>query len=99
MGDMATDAMAKPASSSSSSSSNQLFLGTFIHSKSLEALEYLHDTAVFVDAAGTIVAVEQACDRNKAETEVMPRLGWAVDSVKVHECEKNQFFFPGFIGR
>ncbi len=36
---------------------NQVFLGTFVHSKTLEQLEYLHDTAVFVDKTGKMVAV------------------------------------------
>ncbi len=79
--------------------SHQLFLGTFIHSKSLAELEYLHDTAVCVDAAGKIVAVEPQCDLKKAEEVVFPRLGWSAGSVTVHKCKDGQFYFPGFIGQ
>ena len=80
------------------SAGRQLFLGTFIHSRTREALEYLHDTAVFVDEAGTIVAVERECDARGAEERVYPRLGWTTASVTVTACKEGQFFFPGFIG-
>ncbi|EXF77796.1 guanine deaminase [Colletotrichum fioriniae PJ7] len=76
---------------------NKLFLGSFIHSKTKEQLEYLHDAAVCVDAAGTIVAVEAECDLKRAEAEVLPRLGWAVGDVEVCAGKEGQFFFPGFI--
>lgn len=59
-------------------SPNRLFLGTFIHSKSLGELEYLHDTAVFVEGAtGRIAAVERDCDRTRTVDEVFVRLGWS----------------------
>jgi guanine deaminase len=80
-------------------SKNQVFLGTFIHSKKLDELEYLHNTAVFVDAAGKIVRVERDCDANKAKETVLPTLGWAVDDVSIVEGKEAQFFFPGFIGK
>ena len=90
------------ASSSSSSVGNQkdkLFIGTFIHSKKLDELEYLHDTAVCVDRSGRIVAVEPQCDRRKAEEVLYPRLGWRAPDVDVLVAEDGQFFFPGFIGK
>ncbi|KAH9897170.1 guanine deaminase [Xylariomycetidae sp. FL2044] len=76
---------------------NQLFLGTFVHSKKLDELEYLHDTAVCVDKAGKIVAVEPACERARAERDLFPKLGWEPGHVSVTECDEGQFFFPGFI--
>jgi hypothetical protein len=77
---------------------NQLFLGTFIHSKTREDLEYLHDAAIFVDGKGTIIAVEKECDLRKAEEEVYPKLSWTARTTTVHSCKEGQFFFPGFIG-
>ena len=78
---------------------NQLFLGSFIHSKSLEELEFLHDAAICVDSNGKIVAVEQQCDQRKAEEAVYPKLGWTANEVKVNTCQDGQFYFPGFIGK
>jgi guanine deaminase len=76
----------------------KLFLGSFVHSKALDKLEYLHNTAVFVDESGTIAAVEQECNETKAKETVLPRLGWDQADVEVVTAEDGQFFFPGFIG-
>lgn len=78
--------------------SNKLFLGTFVHSKSREELDYLHSTAVFVDSTGIIAAVEQDCDLTRAREHVFPRLGWAGEEVEIVTGKPGQFFFPGFIG-
>lgn len=79
----------------------QLFLGTFIHSKTADALEYLEDTAVAVDATGVIVAVERGCgSEEQAKRQLYPRLGWtaaADEVVVVHAAGPGRFFFPGFI--
>jgi hypothetical protein len=77
---------------------NKLFLGTFVHSKALDELEYLHNTAVFVDTSGTIVAVERECDEAKAKETLFLRLGWDAAEVEVVTAQRGQFFFPGFIG-
>jgi guanine deaminase len=79
-------------------SGKTLFLGTFIHSKSLEELEFLHDTAVFIDEKGVIVAIEPKCDQAKAEETVLPKLGWSRGDVSFQTAAPGQFFFPGFIG-
>jgi guanine deaminase len=79
-------------------SENTLFLGSFIHSKSLDELEYLHDSAVCVDKNGVIVAVEKGCDFKKAEEALFPKLGWSAGDVTVRTTKPGQFFFPGFIG-
>ncbi|KAL2176757.1 uncharacterized protein P884DRAFT_202088 [Thermothelomyces heterothallicus CBS 202.75] len=78
-------------------SRNKVFLGSFVHSKVLDELEYLHQTAVFVDKSGTIVAIEKDCDESKARETVLPRLGWAEADVEVVKAKEGQFFFPGFI--
>jgi guanine deaminase len=79
-------------------SKNQLFLGLFVHSKALDELEYLHNTAVCVDKSGTIVAVERECDEARARETLFPRLGWEPNEVDVVCTREGQFFFPGFIG-
>jgi hypothetical protein len=76
-----------------------VFLGTFIHSKGLEKLEYLHDTAVCVDEKGNIVAIEPACDQSKVEGLLLPNLGWTKSDVTLKVAKPGQFFFPGFIGK
>ncbi|KAH6685706.1 guanine deaminase [Plectosphaerella plurivora] len=78
---------------------NKVYIGTFVHSRTREALELLHDTGVFVDAAGTIVAVEPDCHAAKARDVVCPRLGWdgAALEVEILTARPGQFFFPGFI--
>ena len=76
-----------------------LFLGSFIHSKTLDKLEYLHDSAVCVDENGIIVAVEKDCDLKKAEEILFSKLGWSTRNVTVKTAKPGQFFFPGFIGK
>jgi guanine deaminase len=75
-----------------------LFLGSFIHSKSLDDLEYLHNSAVCVDENGVIVAIEKDCDLKKAEVTLFPKFGWSIEAVSVKTAKPGQFFFPGFIG-
>ncbi len=76
-----------------------LFLGSFIHSKSLDELEYFHDSAVCIDENGTIVAVEKEYDFKKAEEILFPKLGWSAEDVTVKIAKPGQFYFPGFIGQ
>lgn len=75
-----------------------LYLGRFIHSKSLDVLEYLENSVAFVDEKGVIVALETDCDLKKAEAEIFPKLGWTAGDVSVRTAKPGQFFFPGFIG-
>lgn len=77
---------------------NSLFIGNFIHSKSLDDLEYFHNTALFVDGKGVIVAIEPDCNQKKAEETIFPKLGWNEENVSIHVAKEHQFFFPGFIG-
>ncbi|KAK1755561.1 Metallo-dependent hydrolase [Echria macrotheca] len=72
---------------------SKIFVGTFVHSKTLGELEYLHDTVVAVDGSGKIVAVES----NSSADAVSQKLGWTTDEVDVTTTKTAQFFFPGFI--
>lgn len=72
------------------------YLGTFIYSKTQEELEYLHNTAVFVDEKGKIVAIEKDVDESSVKN-TLSKLGWKPDT-PLHMCKGEQFFFPGFIG-
>ena len=76
-----------------------LYLGSFVHSKSLDELDYLHDTAVLVDDKGVIVAIEPKCDQTKAEETLFPNLGWKTGEVSIRTSAPGQFYFPGFIGQ
>ncbi|KAK3324292.1 hypothetical protein B0T19DRAFT_227448 [Cercophora scortea] len=80
---------------------NQLFVGSFIHSKKLNQLEYLHGASVCVDKNGKIVAVDTQCagDVKKAAATLYPTLGegWSEGEVVVQVAKEGQFFFPGFI--
>ena len=65
---------------------NQVFIGTFIHSKVLDELEYLHNTAVFVEGAtGTIAAVERECDLTRTLDETFNRLGWSAAECRIYD--------------
>lgn len=78
---------------------DQVFFGTFVHSKNLGELEYLHNAAVCVDASGKIVAIEANCSQQKAAETLYARLGWSLNSVAVTVTRSGrQFYFPGFVG-
>ncbi|KAI7782638.1 hypothetical protein LA080_013126 [Diaporthe eres] len=65
---------------------NQVFIGTFIHSKALDELEYLHNTAVFVEGStGTIVAIERESDHTRTLDETFNRLGWSAAECKIYD--------------
>ncbi|KAI8623876.1 guanine deaminase [Xylariaceae sp. FL1651] len=82
----------------SKQSKNQVFFGTFIHSKKLGELEYLHNAAICVDASGKIVAVEPKCNQQKAVETLYTKLGWGLDDVAITVArDGRQFYFPGFI--
>lgn len=71
---------------SASPSPNSVFIGTFIHSRALDELEYLHNTAVFVEGAtGTIVAVERECDLTRTLDETFNSLGWSAAESKIYD--------------
>ncbi|KAK4444942.1 Metallo-dependent hydrolase [Podospora aff. communis PSN243] len=78
---------------------NNIFFGTFVHSKTLADLEYLHNTAIAVDAAGKIVAIEPGhTNITSALSALLPKLNWTPDSVATTTSSSPaHFFFPGFI--
>ncbi|KAL2165065.1 hypothetical protein VTH06DRAFT_361 [Thermothelomyces fergusii] len=76
---------------------NKVFLGSFVHSKVLGELEYLHNTAIFVNKSGIIVQIEKDCDDSKAKETVLPQLEWEEADVEFVKAGDEQFFFPGFI--
>jgi guanine deaminase len=82
----------------SSSKSRHLFLGTFIHCKSLDKLEILYNAAVLVDENGIILKIAKDCSREDAENSILPEFGWKTGDVAVLEATEGQFYFPGFIG-
>ncbi len=78
---------------------NQVLLGTFVHSKTAQELDYMHNTAVAVDSHGTIVGIERdAADVMSAKAKLLANLGWSESDVQVCVSKEGQFFFPGFIG-
>lgn len=73
--------------STTTTSPNRLFLGTFIHATTLNQLEYLHDAAIFVEGStGRIVAIEKGCELGtQAEVvkEAFAKLGWDQAETKI----------------
>ncbi|KAK0620029.1 hypothetical protein B0T14DRAFT_537630 [Immersiella caudata] len=78
---------------------NKVFFGTFVHSKTLAELEYLHNTAIAVNATGKIVAIEpDHTSLDSALFSLLPKLNWTADSVSATStASPSHFFFPGFI--
>ncbi|KAI9757783.1 MAG: hypothetical protein M4579_003319 [Chaenotheca gracillima] len=75
---------------------NTIYHGTFIHSRSLQDIEILHDAAVGVDSDGKIDFILKDVPSSAAALKAVgARDGWA--GAKVVRTDKNQFFFPGFI--
>ncbi|KAJ9132486.1 Metallo-dependent hydrolase, partial [Coniochaeta hoffmannii] len=74
-----------------------VYHATFIHSIALDTLQYLHNTSVFVDPSGTIVAVERDLDLDTTIAKVLPKLGWQSSNLAIEKIPDGQFFFPGFI--
>ena len=75
-----------------------VYIGTFVHCKTLTEIEILHDAAVFIDEQGKIVAIEKDIEDVDAALSGASKLGWDTQDVIVRACGKEQFFFPGFIG-
>lgn len=75
-----------------------VYLGTFIHCKSLAEIEILHDAAVFVNEQGKIVAIEKDIKDVDAALLHAAKLDWDTQEVVARACGREQFFFPGFIG-
>ncbi|KAL7921681.1 hypothetical protein ACQKWADRAFT_294968 [Trichoderma austrokoningii] len=76
-----------------------LLLGTFVHSKTQQQLEFLHNAGVAVDEQGKIAAIERDVEDGKSEAKarLLQQLGWNEAEVDVTEAAEGQFFFPGFV--
>ncbi|KAI9700656.1 MAG: hypothetical protein M1836_002025 [Candelina mexicana] len=66
-----------------------IFVGTFVHSKSLQELEICEEGAIGIDEEGKIAFV----NRNATDSESRP--GW--EAAKIVQAQNGAFFFPGFI--
>lgn len=76
-----------------------LLLGTFVHSKTQQHLEFLHNAGVAVDEQGKIAAIERdVADVGEAKARLVQQLGWNEAEVDVTVAGEGQFFFPGFVG-
>ncbi|KOS21472.1 putative guanine deaminase [Escovopsis weberi] len=73
-------------------------LGTFVHCRTRQELDFFHNAALGVDADGKIAGfVKDRGDVGAARDELLRTLGWDGDEVQVVQAEEGQFFFPGFI--
>ena len=69
------------------------YVGAFIHSKSLQALEICQKSVIGVDEEGKIAFIERVVE----SVGVLHRPdGWS--EAAIVEIAPHQFFFPGFIG-
>ena len=71
-----------------------IYVGAFVHSKSLQELEICQTGAIGVDENGTIAFVERSVTDPEAPGK---KDGW--ESAKIVKVGENGFFFPGFIGK
>ncbi|KAF4966191.1 hypothetical protein FSARC_6075 [Fusarium sarcochroum] len=76
----------------------QVFVGTFISSKSPKELNYHHNALVCVDGEGRIVKVDtEGGSTDQIEKRLLRILDWQVSEVDIHIAKPGEFFFPGFI--
>ncbi|KAM5348440.1 hypothetical protein ACJ41O_008264 [Fusarium nematophilum] len=69
----------------------QVFVGTFIYSKSAKELKYLHNTAVYVDSDGKIVKVDQESGNgDQVEIKQLNKLGWDLSEVDLRVAQPGQ---------
>ncbi|UKZ73552.1 hypothetical protein TrVFT333_001199 [Trichoderma virens FT-333] len=75
-----------------------LLLGTFVHSKTRQDLDFLHKAGIAIDVQGKIAAIERdAQDLSEVKARLLGKLGWDEAEVDVTEAAEGQFFFPGFV--
>jgi len=71
-----------------------LYVGAFVHSKSLKDLDICQDGIIGVDEHGKIAFIERD---EKDVAAAAKKHGW--DSYETVRIRDNGFFFPGFIGK
>lgn len=77
-----------------------LYIGPFVHSKSLHDLEICQKGIIGVDELGKIAFIERTGSDGEGGEDgeaVAKKHGW--DSYNVVRIKDNGFFFPGFIGK
>lgn len=80
-------------------SRRQVYVGSFVHSKTEQELETLHNAALAVDEQGKIKAITKGDTVKAALDSLLQETGWSSEDVEVTQTEEGQFFFPGFIGK
>lgn len=75
--------------------SKTIYVGPFIHSKSLAELEVCEQAAIGVDENGVIAFIEKDVAGGNVEQIKSRQEGWS--EAQVVNLEGNGFFFPGFI--
>jgi len=71
-----------------------IYIGPFVHSKSLQDLDICQNGVIGVDELGKIVFIERTGNDGAAAAK-----GYGWNSYDVVRITDNGFFFPGFIGR
>jgi len=71
-----------------------VYIGPFVHSKSLQDLDICQNGVIGVDELGKIAFIERAGSDGEATAK---NHGW--DSYHVVRITDNGFFFPGFVGK
>jgi guanine deaminase len=71
-----------------------IYLGSFVHSKTLQELDICTSGAIGVDENGKIAFIEREVGELK---KLQSDKGW--ENAKVIKIHTVGFFFPGFIGR
>lgn len=76
------------------------YYGAFVHSRTLEELEFFENTAVFVDENGTIEDIVKDIASVAEVRKLALKKGWMDDGeeVVIRQSIGEDFFFPGFIG-
>lgn len=72
-----------------------IFIGPFVHCKSLDELDICEQGAIGVDENGVIAFIERDVGGQDADS-VATKHGWV--NPKVVKIYDTGFFFPGFIG-
>lgn len=73
-----------------------LYIGRFIHCKTLTELDICDNGTIGVDENGNIAFVERQGADAGLGNGINVREGW--EGAKVVRCDEDGFFFPGFIG-
>ncbi|MCJ1281415.1 hypothetical protein MMC26_000734 [Xylographa opegraphella] len=75
-----------------------IYIGTFIHSLTLDAVEVVESGSIGVDEKGVIAFIEKDCAIAELAEVVKGRHGWKEwEVVKVGDGTSTTFLFPGFV--